>query len=228
MRTVKLTEELGKAFTAARQVRGIDHNEPLKQEMLEEIEKKLNTRIPDPIIGYYGARLAGWDSSSPPADPRYMVQLTMGLREDMQEHIESGRSPDWVPTQWVIFEEDDGNLLGFRVGSPRDTTSIAMFDHEGNYLAPPIAMDLSDRVMPYLEEVGEDIDLLPFEPLVERERRLRHSEPEEIPDTVVSHPKFGRGKVVEMDQKNRLEKWTVAFDDGETRKLLRRFLTVEG
>jgi hypothetical protein len=221
MRELKINKSVALLLAALRREEGIDEVHDLRIEDVLAVEEKYGLQIPDPILAFYASGLAGRFATTR-TSPAAMIGLTQGLRGEILDLIDQGYRPEWSYRQAVAFDYDNGNYLAFRKGTGRTSDAILFVDHEaGGFVETPAPMTLREYLDPE-EKVTIDDDLEPF---TARFFSKPDDPPEEEPELIVEHGKFGRGRVVERDETGAKAKWNVEFEDGTTRKLLADFLT---
>lgn len=223
-RELELADALGRTLSAARAANKIEEVFHPRLEAVEAVEEAFGCRVPDPVLAYFAAGLAG-RYSRPMKSPRAMIELTQYLQEELEEQRQRGRPIRWSPDRVVVFDEDNANFLAFGRGTPPSSDAILFIDHEGVWTDPPIDTTLRSYLKSEAEGFGGDIAKL--EPFVAEVRDEPSAQGEESEDLLVRHAKFGRGRIIDKDEGGKHAKWTVEFDDGQTRKLLARFLEVE-
>jgi hypothetical protein len=223
-RELKLTDALGRTLSAARAANKIEEVFHPRLEAVEAVEEAFGCRVPDPVLAYFAAGLAG-RYSRPMTSPRAMLELTRYLQEELEEQRERGYPIRWSPDTVVVFDEDNANFLAFDRRTAPDSDAILFIDHEGVWTDPPTKMTLRSYLKSEADRFEGDIDKL--EPFAAEVRDVPAAESGESDDVFVRHAKFGRGRIIEKDAGGKHEKWTVEFEDGETRVLLARFLEVD-
>ncbi len=227
MRTIELEKQFAQILRYAVDTTGA---KPIsvKLEVVEEIEEELDCRVPDPVIAYFAAGFGDFYGSGSAKRIRAVMKLTASFRDAVAK---GGGKPRYNPDGWIIFENDNGNYLGFPADASRDQQTIHFFDHEGAFADAPVPMALTERLYEFIRGAGGDDrqdsikELDPFEvKLISPKPKPPETGLDE--DLFVEHPKFGRGQVMSIDTTSKHEKWEVDFDSGEKKLLLARFLDV--
>jgi len=226
-RKLSLEQQFARLLTLASTTTGSKPKD-IRVEDVEELENNFSCRIPDPIIAYFAAGLGDFYGSGKATK----INAIKGLTEQFRELVSEGdQEPRYNPEGWMIFEKDNGSYLGFPNDADSDQQAVYLFDHEGGFTDTPIPIALSERLREFVRSAGGDDhpdsskEVEPFEvtlihPIV-KERDTGIDE-----DIFVEHPTFGRGQVVSKDDTGKYDKWEVAFDSGETKLLVAKFLEV--
>lgn len=214
---------------------------------IQRVEAEIGAPIPDELLVYFAAGLAGERKHSPGA-PHLELHEIVGLTNTQREFLEEQalRRSNEMPFDvdaYVWFDEDaDGNYYLFEAGSrggeyyyfDRETSAQDGLFHFA--LADMIERWGSQLIEDYLDESSlSDDDREPeqFEPFTARVT----GEPLASPDAQtesealaegfrVRHSKFGAGTVVEKLTGSR-EKWKIEFDSGETKLMLAEFVELD-
>jgi hypothetical protein len=214
---------------------------------VQRVESELHTKIPDELLVYFAAGLAGERKTSPGA-PHLELSEIVGLTETQREFLEEQalRRSNELPFDveaYVWFDEDeDGNYYLFEAGSRGG--EYYYFDRETSArdglfrftLAEFIERWANTLIEEYLDGANLSDDQLDPENFGPFEARLvgepiasaqEQTESEALAEGFrVRHSKFGPGTVVEKFPGSR-EKWKIEFDSGDTKLMLAEFVELE-
>ncbi len=214
VRRVELDPEFARAITTIRLRRGIPESNAaetvVRMDQLADVEKRLGCKIPDAVLAY----VAGGAGESAARHPEAVVGFTADLISNFDRE-------DVSKAEELAFDDDNGNFLVFSRGAELDDVSIRLLDHEESFLEGPRM-----SILEYLaERVGElDPRTPPFS--VRVDYLTKDAEPVEPVEIWVTHAKFGRGRVTDVEKSSKGDKLTIEFDDA-TRKLLERFVVYD-
>jgi hypothetical protein len=147
--------------------------------------------------------------------------LTRLLQDDFRDWQAQGLGVDWTPRSVVVFDQIGSDFLAFRRRRRPSKNLILYIDHETVFYEPLASIRLLDHLQHQFPSPKRGQTA--FEAFIVSEPA---ADAADEPDVIVEHPKFGRGRILKRDESNKRAKWTVEFDDGQTRVLLADFLEV--
>lgn len=187
----------------------------VRMDLLQNAEQQLGCPVPDAVIAYIAAGVGSRRSK----EIGSVCSLTRRLLDS--QHPDDDRSLADSPK--LAFDEESRDFLVFNRGTARDSHEVERLgQHDG--WEDGAMMSIVTRLADIAGEVPANTE--PFELVIDYVT-VEESEVEETNEQWISHKKFGRGHVTDIEPSSKGDKLTIEFEDGETRKLLARFIEFE-